>query len=430
MQTTEEPELSVVMRFHDMKGLRQLEDALFSLCGATGVKVNPIIVTQEFAEPHLTELRGALHIYAPLLSGPPRIVNVKSERQESDQRASLLNAGLNAADSRYVAFLDFDDVVYPSGYHTLITALRSSGAAIAFGRIVTAEVSSIRGEIYIHRKDRRFNGRSRFDLFANNFCPIHSFVLDTSLVSKDDLWFPDQLAALEDYHFLLRIVAKYPADFSSMVTDVAEYRLRSDHTMAEAPTRVVDLGTGESVLAFGRRLIDDLKRQTSTEVALSQFERLKEDWAGAGPFRGDPHLRAERAALRAADALYQVNSLQGLIAGLMRQLDRSPPKCTSGFVEELTMDGAHLEIVGWAYDPDTATAPHVFAMSKSGSVFSEGQKASRPDVQKALSVQTDALGFRIRVRQPVSRDDVVRVYVLLNEGLCEVPPLAVRPASP
>lgn len=66
------------------------------------------------------------------------------------------------------------------------------------------------------------------DLFRDNFCPIHSFVVDRSKTSEAELFFNERLQRAEDYDFLLRLCAKYKSDFSVIDTVVGDYYFKDD----------------------------------------------------------------------------------------------------------------------------------------------------------------------------------------------------------
>jgi glycosyltransferase involved in cell wall biosynthesis len=147
-----------------------------------------------------------------------------------DGRTLLLNMGLQAAQGRYVGFLDYDDLLYPEAYRTIVPRLRATDAAIAFAavRVVRAEVHSQFIRVATEVKDPFGPGERLVDLFRGNFCPIHSFLLDRHRIDPEDLVFDPALTWEEDYDLLLRICAKYPSDFALIKTKVGEYYYKTD----------------------------------------------------------------------------------------------------------------------------------------------------------------------------------------------------------
>jgi hypothetical protein len=61
------------------------------------------------------------------------------------------------------------------------------------------------------------------DLLKTNFCPIHSFMVDRSKISEDDLRFDARITRLEDYDFLLRVCSKYPISFATFNRCIGVY---------------------------------------------------------------------------------------------------------------------------------------------------------------------------------------------------------------
>jgi hypothetical protein len=149
------------------------------------------------------------------------------ERLPADARSHLANLGLAAAKGRYSAFLDYDDVIYPHAYAKLISRLRESAAAIAFGGIAARRVDIEEELFYIRSKECPWSTKGLVDQFVDNCCPIHSFVFDRTRLPQD-LRFETDLARHEDYDFLLRACAAGLSDFTLMSEVIGNYYLKSD----------------------------------------------------------------------------------------------------------------------------------------------------------------------------------------------------------
>jgi SAM-dependent methyltransferase len=223
-----ENQVDCIVRFHDVKRLKELERCVFSLVGQTYRPLNIIVALQRFSPSDIAQVEASL---APLLKmhdAPSlELVNLTSE-EPKDARTELLNLGLSKASGQYVGFLDYDDVLYPEAYSLLIDQLKASNAAIVFSsvRVVHADVSP--QFIVATRADSAvFPGEGLVDLFVANFCPIHSYLIDRSITSSE-LYFDTLLTWEEDYDLLLRITAAYPADFKLVGTIVGDYYIKSD----------------------------------------------------------------------------------------------------------------------------------------------------------------------------------------------------------
>jgi hypothetical protein len=220
--------LSVIVRFHNLERAYELHRCIFSLVCQSYPALQILLVTQRFKDSEIQILREYL---APILalneSVQCEIYNY-FESLPSDARSALINLGINSATGRYLAFLDHDDTILPSGYPTLIAELERSGATIAFASVAYKEVDVFQDALLVERRLEAFVGSSLLDLFHHNFCPIHSFVIDTTRSARHDLHFDPVLSKHEDYEFLLRLCARYESSFELIGTFVGDYYLKND----------------------------------------------------------------------------------------------------------------------------------------------------------------------------------------------------------
>jgi hypothetical protein len=104
----------------------------------------------------------------------------------------------------------------------------STKTAIAFGAI-NVKHTNVNNDLTITTgKSSPFSGENLRDLFRANCCPIHSFIIDRSMVSEDDLYFDNTLARAEDYDLLMRICASYPSSFRLRRFVVGDYYYKDD----------------------------------------------------------------------------------------------------------------------------------------------------------------------------------------------------------
>ncbi len=221
--------IDTIVRFHDVRRLAELKRCVFSLVGQTYQPVRIVLVLQRFTGEQIEAVEEAL---APLLEGrdTPRlsIVNL-TEPEPADARSVLLNLGIQNAQGKYLAFLDYDDVLYPEAYAMMIGRLKETGAAIAF-----AKVRVMRVDVYnefLYTKEQvvpPFSGSDLLDLFHNNYCPLHSYVIDRSQIPSEMLTFMTAMTLEEDYELLLRICATFPSDFTLIGTTIGDYYYKTD----------------------------------------------------------------------------------------------------------------------------------------------------------------------------------------------------------
>ncbi len=244
--------VSVIVRFHDRGKIAFLDHALFSLATQHYPHVQVIVAVQN-GDDQLLKIIGTIIEKQPFLVDRTisRVTEVANNQTSSandlpshvvlsvnvpegvDGRSVLLNEGLKAAEGRYLAFLDYDDVVYPHAYVVLIGRLNESKKAVAVGGSLIAHLKHVGpGEPYlIESKTRRIIGdRPLLQIFAKDVIPINTFVVDANRIERGHLVFDTNVTCYEDYLFLLRLAAKYPFDFETLPQPIAEYRQRDDGT--------------------------------------------------------------------------------------------------------------------------------------------------------------------------------------------------------
>lgn len=220
--------IDVVIRFHDAQRLAELERAVFSLAMQRYRPINIVLVTQRFSEEVIEETRGYLSAVLSITDAPSlKIVNF-SDQEPKDARSILINLGIQHATGRYLSFLDYDDCLYPEAYELLVSRVRDTDAAIAFGGIALHYLDMF--PAFSHRTGAAFpfKGQGIFDLFEENFCPIHSFVIDRTKLPTHELFFEPYMYRNEDYDFLLRVCARHLADFTHCGTIIGAYSLKND----------------------------------------------------------------------------------------------------------------------------------------------------------------------------------------------------------
>ena len=179
--------LHVIVRFHDSARIRELDRALFSLAHQCYRPITVNIVTQRFSKKDLRCLDDCVAKYASLPAPAHFVISNFESSDPTDARSALVNLGLRASDKgRFCAFLDYDDVIYPEAYQMLIGSLISTDSAITFGGIACKNCQVSEAAIVVASRGRRFKGNCLLDLFRDNFCPIHSFVVDRSKISEAD----------------------------------------------------------------------------------------------------------------------------------------------------------------------------------------------------------------------------------------------------
>ena len=220
--------LDVIIRMHDPARLDELDRAVFSAALSEHRPLTVMVVCQRFTRAELDAVDAMLAQIRAIVPDVGLTVLNRPDPEPRDARSALLNLGLAAATGRFLAFLDYDDVIYPEAYGLLIQELRDTGAAIAFGGVLNAEVSRAGLLPFTLSKRRIFHGSGLAQLLHDNFCPLHSFVVDRHRIRPDTLRIDEALTGQEDYDLLLRICARHPASFRRKDVIVGEYLFKDD----------------------------------------------------------------------------------------------------------------------------------------------------------------------------------------------------------
>jgi Glycosyl transferase family 2 len=261
----ETSQLDVIVRFHDIRRLSELERCVFSLVGQAYRPLHIILALQRFSA---DSLRATRTVIAPLLEveNAPQLSLLNWEgAQPVDARALLLTLGLKNATGHYVAFLDYDDVLYPEAYKLLVERLKESGAAIAFATVRVMRVEPYEQFLYVADEfvPPPFSGSNVVDLFKQNFCPIHSYVIDRSQIPADVLFDETTFSLEEDYDLLLRICARFRSDFTLVKTQIGDYYYKADGSNT---VRLVGGLTGPQLAYYQQFVVPGIEQRKRTSI--------------------------------------------------------------------------------------------------------------------------------------------------------------------
>lgn len=293
--------LSVIVRYHNEGSIELLKDALFSISVQTYSNIQVIVACQNVEKEKLRGIQTFLK-KLPFQETRPAVISTRAGKthghilfnlkcgNRKDIRATLLNKGLACCRGRYVAFLDYDDVIYQHAYEKLIAELVKTHAAIAIGGTVRADLKIETKSLYAVNKkpylSRTFN---IFDFIIDNFIPIHSFVIDRKRIKKWGLKVNENLQAYEDYYLLLKLIFEYKTDYSLITDPICEYRFRDDnsnstpiyreeHNKAEKwrkSRKIIDSLKAKLMLTFDARTLESLLKESKQNWDI--FSQLKSD---------------------------------------------------------------------------------------------------------------------------------------------------------
>jgi hypothetical protein len=223
--------VETIVRFHDLTRLDELCPALLCLIGQTYRPLRVMLVTQRFGAEPLRVLQTRLEIYRRIdPTVTLDVINYTETGNLQDARSALINAGIGAARGRYLALLDYDDTLYPQAYALLVEELQASGCAVAYAGVslksVTVDPALPHGLAFARMPQP--NGSGLLDMFRESFCPLHSLLLDRSLIDPADLRTDETLPIFEDYEWQLRLATRYLLSFARLAEVIGDYRLRDD----------------------------------------------------------------------------------------------------------------------------------------------------------------------------------------------------------
>jgi len=161
--------------------------------------------------------------------------------------AGSRNTGINAANGKYIAYLDDDDIFYPEHLKTLVNFLESSDYRAAYTDAYRAYQAGENGKYII--KKRELTSSSDFDynrILISNYIPVLCFMHEKSCLDEVGL-FDEALTSHEDWDLWIRMSRKFQFGHIRKIT--AEYRFRTDGSTMFSGRRADMLRTMEVIHA-------------------------------------------------------------------------------------------------------------------------------------------------------------------------------------
>jgi len=151
-------------------------------------------------------------------------------QEESRGPSATRNTGLKAARGKYIAYLDDDDIYYPTHLETLIPFLERSNYKVAYSDSYQASQTWITDRYVITDKEIKYNfdfDRQKF--LVCNYIHIISIVHRRELLDEVGL-FDEKLETHEDWDLCVRL--SQACDFYHIPKATVEFRVRDDMTNA------------------------------------------------------------------------------------------------------------------------------------------------------------------------------------------------------
>jgi len=202
------PFLSVLVR---TQGIRpdNLREALTCLAAQSSIDFDVKILVHTETERLRSGVQALVNEFHPSFVSRVDVLQITG----GGQRGRPLNAGLEATNSRYVAFLDDDDLVTAEWVESFKHAADEMPGRVIRSVTVDQQVERpLSPDIlapYIIHTGLHANHAANFDLpwhLYNNQSPICSFAVPKAAIDAFNLRFDETLPVTEDWEFLLRVV--------------------------------------------------------------------------------------------------------------------------------------------------------------------------------------------------------------------------------
>lgn len=256
------PQITTIIRLHKNDNFSELKNALMSLSAVHSCIVKPTICAQDLTPHQLKELARICEKFYYTGFNEIQINKFSSKNKSGDIRAKLLHEGIKTAKTRYLAFLDHDDLMMADSYAYLINRLNITGKAASFGRVYDTSYES-GNEKFLKRNKTYEYGTSHEEFLEVNHAPLHSFLVDLSQIDIASIHYFEDQKFMEDYYLTLQIFNKQNTDWASLYENfyIGDYIHCTDrlHTLA-----ITDTNERESVIVNAefekcKNRIQDLK---------------------------------------------------------------------------------------------------------------------------------------------------------------------------
>ncbi len=260
------PVVTTIVRFHGKARIEELRSAISCLYTMQDCVVVPLIAAQDLDQAQMAALERMLAEFDWTEGCEPRVEHHASPGGRGDLRARMLHLSLQQVSTRYAAFLDYDDLLFPDAYAWLIQRLRMTGKAVAFGRVYWTDYSSALVAITDRRRAFEY-GVSHDDFVRQNHAPLHSVLLDVEQLDRASLVYFDDQRYMEDYLMTLQLFREDNSDWEGLRMNhyVGDYVHSIDrtHTLALGDDAVREaLLRDPEYLVCEQRIVDMRRRVT------------------------------------------------------------------------------------------------------------------------------------------------------------------------
>jgi len=322
------PAISVIVRTKDRPTF--LQEALGSLAAQTCRDFEVIVVND-----------GGQDISEIIAEYPSLQCTVVSLAQNQG-RGAATNAGITAARGTFIAYLDDDDVYYPSHLEMLYEFLSAHDHfSVAYTDAAFASYHLNPEHQRYELVERRIQSSEDFD---RDWLLYQNPIANLCLMHRRDAWervggFGASLTMLEDWDFFLRLARAYT--FHHIPQCTAEYRLRDDGTNLSLQKPWMSVEEVNARTAIYQRYW----QYHTPEVEVRVFSKLlKEVLVRRQQAETYEHLSRRVAALGNASTKVQVENQRPLVSVLI------PTKNGERYLDELLTAVTHQRGEGQPFE--------------------------------------------------------------------------------
>jgi len=266
-------DVTTIIRFHNTGDQSLLKIALISLFSQNGCNVLPYIAIQDFDDNKYSNLVNLICQFPWQNNCRPIIKKFYANESITDLRSKMLNESLKNISTRFVAFLDYDDFLFPYAYKWLLNRIKTTGKAISFGNLYVT---------YFNRKDKSIikrikafeYGTNYYDFIKINHTPIHGFMIDLTKVDLNNIKYYDDMKYMEDYYFTLQIFNENNCDWDSLKhkTYIGDYfhSVDAEQTLAFTEDRKRFKTISNSDYIKSEKRINDLRYEINKNIYLKK----------------------------------------------------------------------------------------------------------------------------------------------------------------
>jgi glycosyltransferase involved in cell wall biosynthesis len=183
--------------------------------------------------------------------------------------AAARNIGIRIANGKYIAYLDDDDIFYPSHLDILVNFLESNEFKVAFTEACRAYQTKENGKYIISKRDIPYAVDFCEDqILINNMMPVLCVMHEKSCLDEVGL-FDESLTTHEDWDLWIRMSRKFR--FAHIADLTCEFRWREDRTTMSSAKREDFLWTMEIIHKKYRTYLQD-----KPNIRLKQKEAMLE----------------------------------------------------------------------------------------------------------------------------------------------------------